>query len=200
VLCHIVSHSVFTQFSFPELQQVWPYLRVSQKKALRTIQTRCHSCCAALKGTQSLVCSWSIKQLTAKRWDAVAGCPKPILIFSRRCVTFAWCCHTHTHDHFTALFPGPPGWAGARSELLDFIVQGKINRGRHTDHPTGCHSIRTNQCPPPPSPYFLQAGCPSCRPTNSVKALKATWCRHSQTILPMLDSQVMSPQEIARTG
>ena len=26
--------------------------------------------------------------------------------------------------------------------------------------------------PPPPSPHFLQAGCPSCRPTNSVKALK----------------------------
>jgi len=23
-------------------------------------------------------------------------------------------------------------------------------------------------------PPFLQAGCPSCRPTNSVKALKAT--------------------------
>jgi len=23
-------------------------------------------------------------------------------------------------------------------------------------------------------PFFLQAGCPSCRPTNSVKALKAT--------------------------
>jgi len=23
-------------------------------------------------------------------------------------------------------------------------------------------------------PYFLQAGCPSCRPTNSVKALKAS--------------------------
>jgi len=31
------------------------------------------------------------------------------------------------------------------------------------------------QCPPSPSsPCFLQAGCPSCRPTNSVKALKAT--------------------------
>jgi len=29
--------------------------------------------------------------------------------------------------------------------------------------------------PPPPQPLqgFLQAGCPSCRPTNSVKALKA---------------------------
>jgi len=56
-------------------------------------------------------------------------------------------CYTHTnvnsfrvsdhsvywyhHNHFTALFPRPPGWAGARRELLDFIVQGKINRGRH---------------------------------------------------------------------
>jgi len=30
-------------------------------------------------------------------------------------------------------------------------------------------------CPPPPSPHIiLQARCPSCRPTNSVKALKAT--------------------------
>jgi len=54
------------------------------------------------------------------------------------------------------------------------MLQGKINRGRHTDHPAGRHSTRTNQCPPPPSPIFLQAGCPSCRPTNSVKALKAT--------------------------
>jgi len=50
-------------------------------------------------------------------------------------------------------------------------VQGKINRGRHTNHRAGRHSIRTNQCPPPPSSHFLQAGCPSCRPANSVKAL-----------------------------
>jgi len=49
-----------------------------------------------------------------------------------------------------ALFPGPPGTASARRELLDFMVQGKINRGRHTDHPDGRHSIRTKQCPPPP--------------------------------------------------
>jgi len=81
---------------------------------------------------------------------------------------------TPHHNRFTALFPGPSGWAGARRELLDFMVQGEINTGRHTDHPAERHSIRINQCPPPPSPYFLQAGCPSCRPTNSVKALKAT--------------------------
>jgi len=52
---------------------------------------------------------------------------------------------------FYGLFPGPPGWAGARRELLDFMVQGKINRGRRTDHPAGHHSIWINQCPPPPS-------------------------------------------------
>jgi len=80
---------------------------------------------------------------------------------------------TTYHNHFTALFPGPSGWAGAKRELLDFMVQGKINRGRHTDHPAVRHSIWTNKCPPPPSPLFLQAGCPSCHPTNSVKALKA---------------------------
>jgi len=46
------------------------------------------------------------------------------------------------HNRFMALFPGPPGWAGARWELLDFVVRGKINRGRHTDRPAGRHSIR----------------------------------------------------------
>ena len=61
---------------------------------------------------------------------------------------------TPHHNRFTALFPGPLGWAGARRELLDFMVQGKINRDRHTDHPAGRHSIRTNQYPPSPSSFF----------------------------------------------
>ena len=62
------------------------------------------------------------------------------------------------HNRFTALFPGPPGWAGARRERLDFMVQVKINRGRHTDHAAGRRSIRTNQCPPPPSSPYLFVG------------------------------------------
>ena len=69
-------------------------------------------------------------------------------------------CYTHTHNRFTALFPGPSGWAGARRELLDFMVQGNINTGRHTDHPAGRHSIRTNQCPSPPSPIFFTGRMP----------------------------------------
>jgi len=50
---------------------------------------------------------------------------------------------TTTLQSFYGPFSGPPGWAGARREL-DYMVQGKINRGRHTDHPAGRHSIRTN--------------------------------------------------------
>jgi len=42
--------------------------------------------------------------------------------------------------------------AGARRELLVFMVQGKISRGRHIDHPAALNSIQTKQCPPPPSP------------------------------------------------
>jgi len=79
----------------------------------------------------------------------------------------------HKPPHYTTtvswpFFPGPPGWASARRELLDFMVQGKINRGRHTDHLAGCHSIRTNQCPPPPSAFFYSPDAlPAAQPTVS---------------------------------
>ena len=56
------------------------------------------------------------------------------------------------HNCFMALFLGLPGEPVPEEKLLDFMAQGKINRGRHTNHPTGRHSIRTNQCPPPPCP------------------------------------------------
>jgi len=36
-----------------------------------------------------------------------------------------------------------------------------------------CTSLQTNNHVSTPPLSFLQAGCPSCRPTNSVKALKA---------------------------
>ena len=41
-------------------------------------------------------------------------------------------------------------------------------------HMQVCTSLQTdNHASTPPLLCFLQAGCPSCRPTNSVKALKA---------------------------
>jgi len=47
---------------------------------------------------------------------------------SSTCVCGPHTPHSHQHNRFMALFPGPPGRAGARRELLDFMVQGKINR------------------------------------------------------------------------
>jgi len=79
---------------------------------------------------------------------------------------------TQPHTHMTTIlrpFSVPPGWAGARRELLDFMVQGEINRGRHTNHPAGHQSIRTNRCPPPPSPIFYRPDAfPAAQPTVSV--------------------------------
>ena len=94
------------------------------------------------------------------------GCPSKPKYSWARCLSLR-CTHTQA-------FYGPfSGTLPARIELLNFLVQGKINRGRHTNHLAGHHSIWTNQCPPPPSPPVLQAGCPSCCPTNRIKALKA---------------------------
>ena len=41
-----------------------------------------------------------------------------------------------------------------------------------------CTSLQTdNHASTPPLKFFLQAGCPSCHPTNSIKALKANQIR-----------------------
>ena len=72
-------------------------------------------------------------------------------VFVHFCIMFWFT----TRQPFYGPFSGTTWVTGAKRELLDFMVQGEINRGRHTDHPAGCHSMRTNQCPPPPSPIFF---------------------------------------------
>jgi len=45
-------------------------------------------------------------------------------------------------------------------------------------HMQVCTSLQTDNHASTPPLSFLQTGCPSCRPTNSVKALKALICCH----------------------
>jgi len=85
-----------------------------------------------------------VKVIASQRWD------------------FFW---DTVYYRFTALFLGPPGWAGARRELLDFMVRGKINMGRH--RPSGWVPLHPDWVPTSTVPHFLQAGCPSCSPTVS---------------------------------
>jgi len=55
---------------------------------------------------------------------------------------------------------------------LDFT--GATDSEWQLGHMQVCTSLQTdNHASTPPLKSFLQAGCPSCRPTNSVKALKA---------------------------
>jgi len=60
-----------------------------------------------------------------------------------------------------------------RTSALNFMVQEEINTGRHNEHPAGCHSIWTNQCPPPPSPIFSMGRMPFLPPNQQCKAQKA---------------------------
>ena len=58
---------------------------------------------------------------------------------------------------------------------LDFIGARDSERQWHQlGHMQIYTSLQTNNHASTPPLSFLQAGCPSCRPTNSVKALKAT--------------------------
>jgi len=56
--------------------------------------------------------------------------------------------HHHHHNHFMARFPGPPRWAGARIELLDFMVHGRLTEA---DTPT----IRLGAIPSGPTSAHL---------------------------------------------
>jgi len=84
--------------------------------------------------------------------------------------------HTHTHP-----FKGPL----SRTTLVSRYQKGKTNldfteardsewQWHQLGHMQVCTSLQTDNHANTSPLSFLQAGCPSCRPVNSVKALKAT--------------------------
>ena len=93
---------------------------------------------------------------------------------------FVWCMFVSflsnvTHTHSAALCLGLPRWAGTRKVKtnLDFTEARDSDWQWHQlGHMQICTSLQTDNHTSTPPLSFLQAGCPSCRPTNSVKALK----------------------------
>ena len=86
---------------------------------------------------------------------------------------------THTHTH-TRAFNGPLSGTTQVSRYqkgtinLDFTEARDSGWQSHQlGHMQACTSLQTDNHASNPLLSFLQAGCPSCRPTNSVKALKA---------------------------
>ena len=84
---------------------------------------------------------------------------------------------THTHAHLMpALCPGLPGWAGTRKVKPIWILLKQETVSGNGISWAICKSAshsRQKTMPVLHHSSFLQAACPSCRPTNSVKALKA---------------------------
>ena len=87
------------------------------------------------------------------------------------CILFA---HTHTHTRLTALCPGLPGWAGTRKVKPIWILLKQDTVSGSGISWAICKSAPRSRLITTPAPHHsvLQAGCPSCRPTNSVRALK----------------------------
>ena len=89
-------------------------------------------------------------------------------------------CNTHTH---TPMFHGTL----SRTTQVSQYQKGKTNldfteardnewQWHQLDHMQVCTSLQTDNHASTPPLSFLQAGCPFCRPTNSIKALKAYVC------------------------
>jgi len=83
--------------------------------------------------------------------------------------------HTHTHP-----FNGPFSGTARVSRYQKGITNLDFTEARDSEwqlhqlgHIQACISLQTDNHASAPLLSFLQAGCPSCRPTNSVKALKA---------------------------
>ena len=81
--------------------------------------------------------------------------------------------NVHTHPN---LCPGLPGWALTRKvKPIWILLKQEIVSGSGINWAICKIALRSRQIamPAPHHSVFLQAGWPSCRPTNSVKALKA---------------------------
>jgi len=76
---------------------------------------------------------------------------------------------------FNGPFPGLPRWAGTRKVNQSGFTETRDSEWQwhQLSHMQVCTSLQTDNHASTPSLSFLQARCPSCHPTNSVKALKA---------------------------
>jgi len=90
-------------------------------------------------------------------------------------------CHTHTHARtHTHPFNGPLSGTTRVSQYQKGKTSLDFTEARDSEwqwYPLGhiqvCTSLQSDNHASTPPLSFLQAGCPSCRPTYSIKALKA---------------------------
>jgi len=120
------------------------------------------------------VAHWKVMQLLPK----VSMWHMPIISQTRLTSTLCIVTNTHTHTH---PFNGPLSRTTQVSRYQKGTTNLDFTEARDSEwqwhqlgHMQVCTSLqRDNHASTPPLEVFLQAGCSSCHPTNSVKALKA---------------------------
>jgi len=141
-----------------------------------------------------------VSPLPDRKWISVKGLWNNF--WELLSILYQFCIHSankfgsvsyHTPTHLTALFPGLPRWASTRKVKPIWILlkqETVSGSGISWAIMQVCTSLQTDNHARTPPLSFLQAGCPSCRPTNSVKALKANLlcllCHTTQLLLPVL--------------
>jgi len=103
--------------------------------------------------------------------------------------TYVDASHAHTHKN---PFNGPLSqttrvtWYQKGKTNLDFTeARDREWQWHQLGHMQVCTSLQTDNHTSTPSLSFLQAGCPSCRPINSIKAVKAVCPRRCITLQKM---------------
>ena len=98
---------------------------------------------------------------------------------AHNCCCIHWHRHTHTRTHthtrLTALCPGLPGWAGTRNvKPFWILLKQETVSGSGISWAVCKYAPRSRQITTP-APHYSVFYRPDGFPTNSVKALKATW-------------------------
>jgi len=137
-------------------------------KAQGTVSQKCATFC------KTMFSMWLdvMERENRCRYISQSGKHNPVLIyrFSRTNTL-----QTHTHTCLTALFPGLPGEpVPERQNQYGFYWSIRQWVAVASAGPYASLHLAPDRLPRQhPTTHFLQAGCPSCCPTNSVKALKA---------------------------
>ena len=123
-------------------------------------------------GLCAIICSISL--MNTFSWYFIL--PLVQLLYSLSCeLCYSTITHTYAHPS-NYLCPGLPWWAGTRKvKPIWILLKQETVSGSGISWAICKSAPRSRQIttPVPHHSRFLQAGCPSCRPANSIKALKA---------------------------
>ena len=133
----------------------------------------------SLYSTQHVFVKNSFQRCVYQTSIIFTGCASCIVVLPICLLTVVQTVQIHTHTH-THMFNGPL----SRTTRVSRYQNGKTNldfteardsewQWHQLGHMQVCTSLQTDNHASTPPLSFLQAGCPSCRPTNIVKALKA---------------------------